>query len=209
MNSPSPEDTATTQEKEKTSMFSLPRLGSSSMRKSSTSTNNRSATPTGSPGGPGGLTSAGGGDLSPKQEKTKSVRERDSTILRKRTLSSGANGSSTGAAGGSAGRDDGDVTMDPSGLIKPGQSILDQIGEADHVGWMRKRGERYNSWKNRYFVLKGPHMYCLRGDSTAVRLFPSTPLHITTHPFRVLLMMMTGILLIGNKDQGIRSYSRI
>lgn len=55
-----------------------------------------------------------------------------------------------------------------SGLLKPGQSILDQIGEPDHVGWMRKRGDRYNSWKNRYFVLKGPHMYCLKSDSKAV-----------------------------------------
>jgi len=46
--------------------------------------------------------------------------------------------------------------------LKPGQSIVDQIGEADYSGWMRKRGERYNTWKMRYFVLKGPHLYYLR-----------------------------------------------
>ncbi|KDN34981.1 hypothetical protein RSAG8_11987, partial [Rhizoctonia solani AG-8 WAC10335] len=39
---------------------------------------------------------------------------------------------------------------------------LDQIGEPDYSGWMRKKGDRYNSWKLRYFVLKGPHLYYLR-----------------------------------------------
>ncbi|KAJ7651638.1 hypothetical protein DFH06DRAFT_1282850 [Mycena polygramma] len=49
----------------------------------------------------------------------------------------------------------------------PGQSVLDQIGEADHVGWMRKKGDRYNSWKLRYFVLKGEDMYWLRSSNKA------------------------------------------
>ncbi|KAB5594201.1 Protein pob1 [Ceratobasidium theobromae] len=39
---------------------------------------------------------------------------------------------------------------------------LDQIGEPDYSGWMRKKGDRYNAWKLRYFVLKGPHLYYLR-----------------------------------------------
>ncbi|KAL1702427.1 hypothetical protein EV121DRAFT_281858 [Schizophyllum commune] len=51
--------------------------------------------------------------------------------------------------------------------LKPGQSILEQIGEPDHAGWMRKKGDRYNSWKLRYFVLKGPHLYYLRSNSTS------------------------------------------
>ncbi|KAK7470077.1 hypothetical protein VKT23_001518 [Stygiomarasmius scandens] len=55
----------------------------------------------------------------------------------------------------------------PQSPLKPGQSILDQIGEPDHSGWMRKKGDRYNSWKLRYFVLKGQHMYCLKSDSHA------------------------------------------
>jgi hypothetical protein len=54
-----------------------------------------------------------------------------------------------------------------SGGLKAGQSILEQIGTPDHNGWMRKKGERYNSWKMRYFVLKGPHLYCLRSNSKA------------------------------------------
>ncbi|PFH47127.1 hypothetical protein AMATHDRAFT_50532 [Amanita thiersii Skay4041] len=49
--------------------------------------------------------------------------------------------------------------------LKQGRSILEQIGEPDHGGWMRKRGDRYNSWKTRYFVLSGPHLYCLRSNS--------------------------------------------
>ncbi|TFY59977.1 hypothetical protein EVJ58_g5442 [Rhodofomes roseus] len=49
--------------------------------------------------------------------------------------------------------------------LKPGQSILEQIGTPDHEGWLRKKGERYNAWKVRYFVLKGPHLYWLRNKS--------------------------------------------
>ncbi|KAI9462035.1 hypothetical protein F5148DRAFT_1214326 [Russula earlei] len=57
--------------------------------------------------------------------------------------------------------------MGRSSTLKSGQSILEQIGEPDHKGWMRKRGERYNSWKNRYFVLKGPHLYWLRSNNAS------------------------------------------
>lgn len=57
-------------------------------------------------------------------------------------------------------------------LLQPGQSVLKQIGECDHSGWMLKRGDRYNSWKSRYFVLKGQHLYCLRSSSTTVSYHP-------------------------------------
>ncbi|KAJ7816915.1 hypothetical protein B0H14DRAFT_2374257, partial [Mycena olivaceomarginata] len=50
--------------------------------------------------------------------------------------------------------------------LKPGLSVLEQIGETDHAGWMRKK-ERYNSWKLRYFVLRGPDMYCLKSSNKA------------------------------------------
>lgn len=53
--------------------------------------------------------------------------------------------------------------------LKPGQSVLEQIGEPDHNGYMRKKGERYNTWKLRYFVLKGPHLYYLASHSREVR----------------------------------------
>jgi len=32
---------------------------------------------------------------------------------------------------------------------------------------MRKKGERYNTWKLRYLILKGPHLYYLASDSKA------------------------------------------
>jgi hypothetical protein len=56
-----------------------------------------------------------------------------------------------------------------NGSFKSGQSILEQIGQPDHKGWMRKKGEHYNTWKTRYFVLKGPHMYWLKSNNTSVR----------------------------------------
>ncbi|KAG8759219.1 polar growth protein [Ceratobasidium sp. 423] len=42
---------------------------------------------------------------------------------------------------------------------------LNQIGEPDYSGWMHKKGDRCNSWKLHYIVLKGPHLYCLRGQT--------------------------------------------
>ena len=58
--------------------------------------------------------------------------------------------------------------------LKAGQSIIEQIGEPDHNGWLRKKSERYNSWKLRYFVLKGPHLYWLKSNSTSVRASASS-----------------------------------
>ncbi|KAG6887274.1 hypothetical protein C0995_016498 [Termitomyces sp. Mi166 len=87
----------------------------------------------------------------PKQSTPKSSGKepRDPALLRKRTSSAPA-----------------PPPMNiPVGSFKQGMSILEQIGEADHRGWMRKRGDRYNSWKLRYFVLKGPDLYCLRSNS--------------------------------------------
>ncbi|KAF8513895.1 hypothetical protein JB92DRAFT_2830233 [Gautieria morchelliformis] len=48
--------------------------------------------------------------------------------------------------------------------LQPGLSVLDQIGRPDHAGWLRKKGVRYNTWKLRYLVLKGPHLYYLRSN---------------------------------------------
>ena len=55
-----------------------------------------------------------------------------------------------------------------SGFIKQGASIIDRIGEPDHTGWMRKRGDKNNSWKSLYFILKGPHLYFLRRNDESV-----------------------------------------
>ena len=55
--------------------------------------------------------------------------------------------------------------------LKPGRSIVEQIGQPDHEGWLRKKGDHYNSWKLRYFIIKGPHLYILRSSSKAVSRF--------------------------------------
>ncbi|KIK95325.1 hypothetical protein PAXRUDRAFT_827121 [Paxillus rubicundulus Ve08.2h10] len=51
--------------------------------------------------------------------------------------------------------------------LKPKKNIIDQIGQPDHEGWMRKKGDHYNSWKVRYFIIKGPHLYILRSNNKA------------------------------------------
>jgi hypothetical protein len=143
---------------EKSSKFSL-RLGSTGMRKSS-SQSHRPSTPSGSPND---FISA---PISVPihdsfKEKDTEIAKREPTTLRKRTVSAPhtSPGTPTSPEGFSNG---------VSGAIKQGRNIFEQIGEPDHVGWMRKRGDRYNAWKLRYFVLKGPHMYILRSDSKAV-----------------------------------------
>lgn len=57
---------------------------------------------------------------------------------------------------------------DGPSTFQPGQSIINQIGSPDHEGWMRKKGEHYNTWKVRYFIIKGPHLYVLRSDNKTV-----------------------------------------
>ncbi|KAJ7170172.1 hypothetical protein C8R46DRAFT_994929 [Mycena filopes] len=80
------------------------------------------------------------------------------TLLRKRTSSSHTTDAAKAATTAAA-------AANGVSKFKPGQSILEQIGEADHVGWMRKKGDRYNSWKLRYFMLKGADLYCLRSNN--------------------------------------------
>ena len=59
--------------------------------------------------------------------------------------------------------------------LRPGVNVLDQLrealGEGDYSGWMMKKGERYNTWKTRFFYLKGPHMYYLRSKTVGPPLF--------------------------------------
>ncbi|KAJ6520133.1 hypothetical protein C8R45DRAFT_1205159 [Mycena sanguinolenta] len=78
-------------------------------------------------------------------------------LLRKRTSSSHATDATKGSAAAAAA-----AAGTGASKLKPGMSVLDQIGESDHAGWMRKKGERYNTWKLRYFVLKGPDLYYLK-----------------------------------------------
>lgn len=44
-------------------------------------------------------------------------------------------------------------------------NLLEKIGKPDYSGWMMKKGEKYNSWKQRFFVLKGIHLYYLKAEN--------------------------------------------
>ncbi|KAI3611756.1 hypothetical protein WG66_007675 [Moniliophthora roreri] len=151
-------------DKEKSgSTFHMPRLTGG--RKSS-----------GRPGSSSGLKEKNKAEHPPTKEKSEarpgSSSDRDPQLLRKRTSSyPGPNNKEKAVL--LADEDDSqrkrnvgedDVTKNP---LKPGQNVLEQIGEPDHSGWMRKKGDRYNSWKLRYFVLKGPHLYYLRSNSSS------------------------------------------
>lgn len=51
----------------------------------------------------------------------------------------------------------------PSAAVDPNESsAMSKIGKPDFAGYMKKKGERYNTWKNRYFVLKGAHLYYMK-----------------------------------------------
>ena len=65
------------------------------------------------------------------------------------------------------------ATATGAGTLKSDRSILEQIGKSDHEGWLRKRGDRYNTWKLRYFVLKGLHLYWFKSSNPSVRTPPS------------------------------------
>ncbi|BGP18900.1 hypothetical protein JCM10213_005515 [Rhodosporidiobolus nylandii] len=48
-------------------------------------------------------------------------------------------------------------------IVRDG-NLMDRIGRPDHSGWMRKKGEKYNTWKMRFFVLKGVYLYYLKSE---------------------------------------------
>lgn len=53
-----------------------------------------------------------------------------------------------------------------NGAVGDGQAMaLKQIGKPDYSGFLKKKGERYGTWKMRYFVLKGAHLYYMKSES--------------------------------------------
>lgn len=102
------------------------------------------------------------------------------TLLRKRHLSTSGPATppvnlpsqkGVNVNGGAAAR----TTSNGSGPGKPGKvnfqagfSVLDQIGQPDYTGWLRKKGDKYNAWKTRYLVLKGPHLYYMKNADKTV-----------------------------------------
>ncbi|TFK69427.1 hypothetical protein BDN72DRAFT_614262 [Pluteus cervinus] len=130
---------------EKSSMFGLPRLHASASTRRTSNSSGRPETPT--------QTSPQDGKDKSRESLRDSKDKEQHALLRKRTSSAISGGDVVKANGG---------IISP---LKPGMSVLEQIGQPDHNGWMRKKGDRYNNWKLRYFVLKGPHLYCLRSNS--------------------------------------------
>lgn len=56
------------------------------------------------------------------------------------------------------------------------QSVLNRIGSIARQGWVKKRGERYNRWNNRYLILHGMDLIVLR-DPGADKVKKLIPLH--------------------------------
>ncbi|GAA5948231.1 hypothetical protein JCM3775_001731 [Rhodotorula graminis] len=75
-------------------------------------------------------------------------------------------------------------------------NLMDKIGRPDHSGWMRKRGEKYNTWKMRFFVLKGTYLYYLKSeaeqkakgviDLTGYRVIADPSIHPGEYGFKIV-----------------------
>ncbi|KAG6810375.1 hypothetical protein H0H92_012109 [Tricholoma furcatifolium] len=197
------------------SIFTLPRLTSTSRKSSgnanaNANANSASSTPLSAFSTPAGTPKVGSRTVSTTStlRDTPRDRDRDSTApntLRKRTSSAPAPQSAAAAATAAA--------VAATG-VKQGQSILEQIGDADYSGWMRKKGDRYNSWKLRYFVLKGADLYWLRSNSPAVRLVSLSPslslclcLSLSFPPPFVLCASADGV--VGGQETKIKGYINI
>ena len=107
-----------------------------------------------------------GGPAKEERNKESFDASRDSTVLRKRNIST----TNSIAPFPKPLQPPAATPLQPGAKIalQPGKSVLDQIGRPDHAGWLRKKGERYNTWKLRYLVLKGPHLYYLRSNGRSV-----------------------------------------
>ena len=135
---------------EKASKFILQRLHNSGLHKSSSISSRRPYIPNGSP-------QKSRNDLTGMHdEKEKSF----NTLLKWTSLNPNLNFPTDINANAP------ETVNGVSSVIKQGTNIMDRIGEPDHTGWMRKRGDRFNSWKSRYFILKGPHLYFFRSNNS-------------------------------------------
>lgn len=84
------------------------------------------------------------------------------------------------------------------GAKNPGETrtALERIGTPDHMGWMRKKGEKYPTWKLRYFILKGPNLYYLKAQNeirikgliklTGFKVLMDADVHPGRYGFRII-----------------------
>ena len=109
-----------------------------------------------------------------EKEKEKEGKDKDSVVqagvLRKRTVS-GDTRTQAAPTGPPSQPNSPGGALTGAITLRPGENVLKQlkeiVGEPDHSGFMLKKGERYNTWKNRFFFLKGPHIYYLRGKQVS------------------------------------------
>ncbi|RIA79537.1 hypothetical protein C1645_794147 [Glomus cerebriforme] len=50
--------------------------------------------------------------------------------------------------------------------INENNEVLKKIGKPDHEGWLKKQGDKYKTFKNRYCILKGTNLYYLKSDKS-------------------------------------------
>ncbi|CAG8447395.1 3326_t:CDS:2 [Dentiscutata heterogama] len=62
--------------------------------------------------------------------------------------------------------------------------VLKSMGEPDYEGWLRKQGDKYKTWKSRYFILKGVDLYYLKNNKHIQR--PKLKGHIDLTGYRIL-----------------------
>ncbi|CAG8779433.1 2193_t:CDS:2, partial [Gigaspora margarita] len=61
--------------------------------------------------------------------------------------------------------------------------VLKSMGEPDYEGWLKKQGDKYKTWKSRYFILKGVDLYYLKNNKDIHR--PKLKGHIDLTGYRV------------------------
>ncbi|CAG8446466.1 11175_t:CDS:10 [Scutellospora calospora] len=62
--------------------------------------------------------------------------------------------------------------------------VLKSIGEPDYEGWLKKQGDKYKTWKSRYFILKGADLYYLKNNKDIQR--PKLKGHIDLTGYRII-----------------------
>ncbi|GAA5894582.1 uncharacterized protein JCM6883_002144 [Sporobolomyces salmoneus] len=75
-------------------------------------------------------------------------------------------------------------------------NLMDKLGRPDNSGWMRKKGEKYNTWKQRFFVLKGTYLYYLKSEQeqrakgvinlTGYRVISDPDIHAGEYGFKIV-----------------------
>ncbi|KAE8227137.1 hypothetical protein CF319_g335 [Tilletia indica] len=97
----------------------------------------------------------------------------DTTIMGQRS-GNGRTGHEKTASVGSAGPEWNGIGTGPTSPLSPsgaaeGGPVMARIRPVDFEGWIKKKTERYGTWKPRYMALKGPDLVLLR-DPTAEKI---------------------------------------